>query len=97
MNYKKEYKRTKTKLEFIKAVCLVTFYVGLVVIWIIKQKGVKKGMEEIHIIGKSEITDAELKKQTNEILDVLKKKKQTYAVNKFVLVEAIKALEEVIV
>lgn len=54
-------------------------------------------MKEIHIIGKSEITDTEVRKQVNEILDVLKKEKQTYAVNKFVLVEAIKNLDEVIV
>ncbi len=36
MNYKKEYKRTKTKLEFIQAVCLTLFYVGLVVYAIMK-------------------------------------------------------------
>ena len=42
MNYKKEYQRAKTKLEFVQAVGLTMFYVGLVVIWIMRQKGVRK-------------------------------------------------------
>lgn len=33
---KKEYQRTKTKLEFMQAVCLVTFYVGLAIYAIMK-------------------------------------------------------------
>lgn len=36
MNYKKEYQRAKTKLEFVQAVGLTMFYVGLVVIWIMR-------------------------------------------------------------
>lgn len=31
MNYKKEYQRAKTKLEFIQAVCLTMCFVGLAV------------------------------------------------------------------
>lgn len=54
-------------------------------------------MEEIHVIGKSKIADIEVRKQVKELLEVLKRKKQTYAVNKFVLLEAIKDLEEVII
>lgn len=36
MNYKKEYQRAKTKLEFISAMGLTMFYVGLAVIWIMR-------------------------------------------------------------
>ena len=31
MNYKKEYERAKTKLEFVQAVCLTMCFVGLAV------------------------------------------------------------------
>ncbi len=34
--YKKEYKRAKTKLEFVQAVAITMFYVGLAVIWIMR-------------------------------------------------------------
>ena len=54
-------------------------------------------MEFTNVIGKSEITDKEVEKQVNELLDVLKNKKQTYAVNKFVLNKAIESLKVVIV
>ncbi len=50
-----------------------------------------------HIIGKSEIFDDDLEKQTSEILEILKTKKQTYAVNKFVLEETIKKLNETVI
>ncbi len=53
--------------------------------------------EELHIVGKSEITGSELNKQINEILKILKTKKQTYSINKFVLEETIKQLKETIV
>lgn len=36
MNYKKEYKRAKTKLEFVQAVELTMFYVILFAIWIMR-------------------------------------------------------------
>lgn len=54
-------------------------------------------MEIKHVVGKSEITDIELNKQINEILKMLKEKKQTYSINKFVLEETIKQLNETIV
>lgn len=54
-------------------------------------------MNPIHYIGKSYIRENELEIQTNEIIKLLKHKKQTYAVNKFVLEETIKKLEETIV
>lgn len=31
----KEYQRTKTKLEFVQALCLTTVYVGMIVIGIV--------------------------------------------------------------
>ena len=36
MNYKKEYKRAKTKLEFIQAIGITMFYVMLLAIWIVR-------------------------------------------------------------
>lgn len=36
MNYKKEYKRAKTKLEFIQAIGITMFYVMLFAIWIVR-------------------------------------------------------------
>lgn len=36
MNYKKEYERAKAKLEFVQAVGLTMFYVGLAVYAIIR-------------------------------------------------------------
>lgn len=54
-------------------------------------------MRSEHIVGKSKITDEEVEKQINELLDILKSKKQTYAVDKFVLERAIEELSEIIV
>lgn len=36
MNYKKEYQRAKAKLEFMQAVCLTMFFVGLAVYGIMR-------------------------------------------------------------
>lgn len=54
-------------------------------------------MEINHVIGKTKIMDSEVKKQVNEILGILKNKKQTYVVNKFVLEETIKELQETVI
>ncbi len=54
-------------------------------------------MERFHIIGKAEINEIEIEKQVNEILNILKTKKQTYAVNKFVLEKTIEELDETII
>lgn len=54
-------------------------------------------MEVNHIIGKSNIKESEKEEQVKKILELLKNKKQTYAVNKFVLEETIKRLKETIV
>lgn len=50
-------------------------------------------MDTKHILGKSSIFESEKEKEVKVILDFLKSKKQTYAVNKFVLEETIQALE----
>lgn len=54
-------------------------------------------MEVDIMIGKSEITNIEVEKQVNELLEVLRAKKQTYAVNKFVLEKTIENLQEVVI
>lgn len=54
-------------------------------------------MGAIYKIGSSEITTEEIKEQANEILSILKKRKQTYAVNKFVLEKTIDQLQETII
>lgn len=54
-------------------------------------------MEVKHIFGRSSITESEKEKQVDEILTLLKEKKQTYTINKFVLEEAIRALEDMII
>lgn len=54
-------------------------------------------MDIKHCIGKSEIMDSEKEKQINEIMELLKTKKQTYLVNKFVLEETIERLQETII
>ena len=54
-------------------------------------------MGVIYKIGSSEITTEEIKEQANEILSILKKRKQTYAVNKFVLEKTIDQLQEIII
>ena len=53
-------------------------------------------MDFIHIIGNSKISNLEKENQVKQILEILKNKKQTYAVNKFVLEEAIERLGEAI-
>ncbi len=53
-------------------------------------------METIYKIGNQEIKESEIKAQVIEILKILKEKKQTYAVNKFVLEKAIEELFETI-
>lgn len=54
-------------------------------------------MEMRHVVGKSVISESEKEAEVTTILDILKAKKQTYAVNKFVLEETIKRLQETII
>lgn len=54
-------------------------------------------MEFIYKIGDSKISSKDLKEQTDEILNILKKRKQTYAVNKFVLERTINQLQETVI
>lgn len=50
-----------------------------------------------YIIGNSSINSEELEIQANQIIELLKNKKQTYAVNKFVLEKTIENLKETII
>lgn len=52
---------------------------------------------ELYEIGNSFVKAEYIEKITNEILEILKKEKQTYAVDKFVLENAIKKLSDLIV
>lgn len=54
-------------------------------------------MGQEYLIGNSEISAVEVSRQVDAILSLLKKKKQTYAVNKFVLEKAIDKLQETII
>lgn len=54
-------------------------------------------VDVVHRFKKSEIKQSEVDKQVKEIINLLKEKKQTYAVNKFVLSQAIEELTETIV
>ncbi len=54
-------------------------------------------MGQEYLVGNSEISVIEVNNQVDDILNLLKKKKQTYAVNKFVLEKAIDKLQETIV
>lgn len=54
-------------------------------------------MEVTHKVGETLIADTEVRKQVNEIIELLKSKKQTYAANKFVLEKTIENLQETIV
>lgn len=49
-------------------------------------------MEIEHIIGKSKIKQSKIDEEVSKILDLLKKEKQTYLVNKFVLEEVIREI-----
>lgn len=51
----------------------------------------------IHVIGKSEIKQSKVDEEVCKILEMLKKEKQTYVINKFVLEEAIKELGQQII
>lgn len=53
--------------------------------------------ETQHILGKSKILQSQIDEEVLEIIKYLKSKKQTYAVNKFVLEEVIEELKEVII
>lgn len=48
----------------------------------------------LYEIGKSYITDEEVQKIENQIIEVLKKEKRTYLVNKFILEKTIQDLGE---
>lgn len=63
----------------------------------LKKKEGEKKMEIKCVVGKTEILDSELNNQISEIINLLKSKKQTYAVNKFVLEKTIEQLQEVII
>lgn len=49
--------------------------------------------DTIHYFGKSKIMQSKVDEEVSEILEILKKEKQTYSINKFVLEEAINALD----
>lgn len=51
----------------------------------------------IHIIGKSKIKQSKVDEEVCKILEILKKEKQTYVINKFVLEEAIEELGQQII
>ncbi len=51
----------------------------------------------IHVIGKSKIKQSKVDEEVCKILEILKKEKQTYIINKFVLEEAIKELGQQII
>lgn len=53
-------------------------------------------MESIYEIGNQQIRQSEIEEQVRDILKILKEKKQTYAINKFVLEQAIQGLYETI-
>lgn len=53
--------------------------------------------ETIHYFGKSTINQSKIDEEVSKILEILKKEKQTYIINKFVLEEAIKELENQII
>lgn len=53
-------------------------------------------MESIYEIGNQRISQSEIEEQVRDILKILKEKKQTYAINKFVLEQAIQELYETI-
>ena len=48
-------------------------------------------------LEKSKISNKEVEQQSDEILNLLKTKKQTYAVNKFVLERTITKLQDTII
>lgn len=81
------------KLESITALALV--YDVMFIAYLLKQEGIE--MEFIYKIGDSKISSKDLKEQTDEILNILKKRKQTYAVNKFVLERTIDQLKETVI
>lgn len=53
-------------------------------------------MEEIYTIGRTFIEKKEVNNMIKEIYKVLNKKEQTYKVNKFILEEAVRQLDEII-
>lgn len=48
--------------------------------------------ETIHCFGKTTIMQSKIDEEVSKIIEILKKEKQTYIVNKFVLEETIKEL-----
>ena len=50
------------------------------------------GIDIIHQFGKTSIKQSKVDEEVSKILEILKKEKQTYIVNKFVLEETIKEL-----
>ena len=48
--------------------------------------------ETIHYFGKTTIMQSKIDEEVSKIIEILKKEKQTYIVNKFVLEETIKEL-----
>lgn len=53
--------------------------------------------ETIHYFGKATIMQSKVDEEVLKILDILKKEKQTYVINKFVLEQAIKELGQQII
>lgn len=61
----------------------------------VENKENRKGeLMNIYEIGRSCITDEEIQETKNKIIEVLRKGKRTYSVNKFILEETIKDLGE---
>lgn len=53
--------------------------------------------ETIHYFGKSTISQSKIDEEVSKILGLLKKEKQTYLINKFVLEQAIEELGQQII
>ena len=53
--------------------------------------------DTIHYFGKSKIKQSKVDEEVFKILEILKKEKQTYLVNKFVLEQAIEELGQQII
>ncbi len=53
--------------------------------------------ETIHYFGKTSIMQSKVDEEVSKILEILKKEKQTYIINKFVLEQAIEELGQQII
>lgn len=53
--------------------------------------------DTIHCFGKTTIKQSKVEEEVSKILEILKKEKQTYYINKFVLEQAIEELGQQII